>query len=160
MMFVGEQLRELVERTSNEIELRRSDGRCYRTLSPGEALALDLDLFVGVGNARRIKFLRQRTQLFALNAGSRTTRRIKNEDGINITHPIIREHRPSAPPVGGRLADLGREVKLSSGSHTSATAAMVETHRLDNDEEFPFSVIAYSEISARSLEIIEKLVLK
>ena len=73
MLFEGQQLRDLIARTPNEIELRNTHGRCYRTLSTVEALALDLDLFIGVGNLRRIRFLRSRTQKFPLNAGSHTT---------------------------------------------------------------------------------------
>jgi hypothetical protein len=94
MSFDGQQLRELIARTPNEIELRDGYGRCYRKLSRIEALELDLDLFIGIGNLRRIKFLRRRTQFFALNGGSHTTQRIKGEGGINIAHPLVREHRP------------------------------------------------------------------
>jgi hypothetical protein len=94
MLFEGQKLRELIARTPNEIELRNEYGRCCRTLSSAEALGLNLDLFVAVGNLRRIKFLRRRTQKFVLNAGSHTTRRLKDEAGINIAHPLVREHRP------------------------------------------------------------------
>jgi hypothetical protein len=93
MLFEGEQLRELIGRTPGEIELRNEYGRCCRTLFATDALALDLDLFVGVGNRRRIKFLRPRTEQFCLNAGSHTTQRLKGEAGENLAHPLIREHR-------------------------------------------------------------------
>jgi hypothetical protein len=53
-----------------------------------------LDLFVGIGNRRRLRFLRSRTQQFALNAGSHTTQRLKGEGDVNIAHPFLREHRP------------------------------------------------------------------
>ena len=94
MLFEGQQLRDLIARTPNEIELRNTHGRCYRTLSTVEALALDLDLFIGVGNLRRIRFLRSRTQKFPLNAGSHTTQRLKGDRETNISHPLVREHRP------------------------------------------------------------------
>ena len=94
MLFEGKALRELIARTPNGIELRNAYGRCCRMLSNAEALALDLDLFVGVGNRRRLRFLRWRTQKFAVNAGSHTTQRLKGEAGINIAHPVVREHRP------------------------------------------------------------------
>jgi len=94
MLFEGQQLRDLIARTPNEIELRNTHGRCYRTLSTIEALALNLDLFIGVGNLRRIRFLRSRTQQFPLNAGSHTTQRLKGDGEINIAHPLVREHRP------------------------------------------------------------------
>jgi hypothetical protein len=94
MLFEGQQLRELIARTPNEIELRSVYGRCYQTLSSAEALALDLDQFIGIGNRRRIRALRSRTQKFQLNEGSRTTRRLKGQGEINIAHPLVREHRP------------------------------------------------------------------
>jgi hypothetical protein len=93
MLFEGQELREIISRTSNEIELRNEYGRCCRFLSSAEALALDPDLFVGVGNRRRIRFLRSRTQKSVLNAGSHTTQRLKGEAEVNIAHPLVREHR-------------------------------------------------------------------
>jgi hypothetical protein len=94
MLFTGQELREIIRCTPNQIELRNEYGRCCRFLSSDEALALDPDLFVGIGNRRRIRFLRRRTLKYALNAGSRTTLRLKNEAGLNISHPLTREHRP------------------------------------------------------------------
>jgi len=94
MLFEGQQLRELIARTPNQIELHNAYGRCYRMLSSVAALALDLDLFIGVGNLRRIRFLRSRTQKFPLNAGSHTTQRLKGDGETNISHPLVREHRP------------------------------------------------------------------
>jgi len=94
MLFVDEELREIIARTPKRIELLNEYGRCCRLISSREALALDLDLFVGIGNRRRIRFLRSRTQVFALNPGSRTTRRLKGEREVNIAHPLVREHRP------------------------------------------------------------------
>jgi hypothetical protein len=93
MLFDGQELRDIVGRTPKSIELRNEHNRCCRILSSAEALALDLDLFVGIGNRRRIRFLRSRTQKFALNAGSHTTQRIKGEAEVNIAHPLVREHR-------------------------------------------------------------------
>ena len=95
MIFESQELREIIARTPNEIELRNALGRCCRLLSSADALALDLDLFVGIGNQRRIRFLRSRTQTFALNAGSHTTQRLKGECAVNIAHPLIRVHRTS-----------------------------------------------------------------
>ena len=93
MLFDGQELRTVLGNTENAIELRNEHGRCHRIISRNEALALDLDLFIGVGNRRRIRFLRLRTQRFAVNAGSQTTKRLKDGRGINIAHPLIREHR-------------------------------------------------------------------
>lgn len=94
MLFQDRELRELIIRTANDIELRNVYGRLCRMLSPMEALELDLDVFIGIGNRRRLRFLRPRTQVFVLNKGSRTTRRLKSDVGRNIAHPLIREHRP------------------------------------------------------------------
>lgn len=99
MLFESLELREIIGRTPNEIELRNAYGRCCRILSSAEALALDLDLFWGIGNLRRIRFLRPRTQKFVLNAGSQTTQRLKGDAGVDIGHPLVREHRP----VRGKL---------------------------------------------------------
>jgi hypothetical protein len=93
MLFDSQELRQIIGRTPNEIELRNEHGRCCRVLSTADALALDLDLFVGIGNRRRIRFLRSRTQNYAINAGSHTTQRLKGAAGVNISHPLIREHR-------------------------------------------------------------------
>ena len=93
MLFERQELREVIGRTPNEIELRNEHGRCCRILSSAEALLLDLDLFVGIGNLRRIRFLRWRTRNFTLNAGSHTTKRLKGEAEMNIAHPLVREHR-------------------------------------------------------------------
>jgi hypothetical protein len=93
MLFGGEELRDVISRTPNEIELRNEHGRCCRVLSIAEALALDLDLFIGIGNRKRIRFVRPRTQKYTINSGSRTTQRVKNDAGTNIAHPLIREHR-------------------------------------------------------------------
>ena len=93
MLFDGQELREIIGRTPSGIELRNEHGRYCRILRTDGALALDLDLFVGIGNRHRIRFLRRRTQKFAVNAGSRTTQRLKGEAGVNIAHPLFRQHR-------------------------------------------------------------------
>jgi hypothetical protein len=93
MVFTGPELSEVLGRSGNEIELRNQFGRCFRVLSRDEALTLDPDLFVGIGNRRRIRFLRPRESKTTLNAGSHTTHRMKDGFGANISHPLIREHR-------------------------------------------------------------------
>jgi hypothetical protein len=93
MLFVGEQLREMIDRNPSWIELRNEHNRYCRMLSSAEVAALDLDLFEGIGNWRRIKFIRIRTRETPINASSHTTRRLKGEGEVNIAHPLIREHR-------------------------------------------------------------------
>lgn len=93
MIIDGCELRSVLQRTNNLIELRNEHGRCSRLISREEALALDLDLFVGIGNRRRVRFLRLRTQKFKINAGSQTTQRLSDRNGTHFAHPLIREHR-------------------------------------------------------------------
>jgi len=93
MQYEGMELRELIGRTANLIEVHNVYGRCCQKLCSAEALTLDLNFFVGVGNRRRLRYLRPRERTFQLNSGSRTTRRVKDEAGKNISHPFIREHR-------------------------------------------------------------------
>jgi hypothetical protein len=94
MVFTGQALADLLGRSASEVELRNEYGRPCRMLSCSEALALDMDLFVGIGNRRRIRFLRAREFRTILNAGSQTTQRLKGRAGVNIAHPLIQEHRP------------------------------------------------------------------
>jgi hypothetical protein len=94
MLYEGEELADMIRRTPSEIELRNEHGRCCRRLSQAEALALNMDLFVGIGNRRRVRFLRSRTQKFVVNAGSHTTQRPKDEARVNIAPPRVLEHRP------------------------------------------------------------------
>ena len=80
--------------------MRNEHERCYRVISSDESLALDLDLFVRNWEPRRIRFLRRRTQKFVVNAGSRTTQRVKGEAGN-----LSRRHS-SLPSMLGRIPKL------------------------------------------------------
>jgi hypothetical protein len=100
MLFDGQNLRELILRSPNEIELRNQQGRCCRILSTRDALALDLDLFIGVGNLRRVKFLRPRTIRWFVASASTTTQRLTDSAGLHFSHPLIREHRPMTTKPG------------------------------------------------------------
>lgn len=93
MIIDGQELRSILRCTEKPIELRNEHGRCVGLISFDGALALNLDLFVGIGNLRRIRFLRLRTQRFMMNGGSRTTQRLKGRHDMNFAHPLIREHR-------------------------------------------------------------------
>lgn len=94
MLFTGPQLAIVLGRSGNEIELHNQYGRFCRALSRDEAMALDPDLFVGIGNRRRIRFLRPRVSNAILNAGSHTTQRMNDGFGKIIAPPLIKEHRP------------------------------------------------------------------
>jgi hypothetical protein len=93
MLFTGLELTDVLGRSGNDIELRNQYGRCCRMLSRHEALALDPNLFVGIGNRRRIRFLRHRASNTILNAGSHTTQRMNDGFGLSIAPPWITEHR-------------------------------------------------------------------
>src|ERR1700678_125888 len=93
MLFTGQELSDMLGGSGNDIELRNQYGRCCRMLSRSEALALDLNLYVGIGNLRRLRFLRPRESNPVLNAGSHTTQRMNDGFGVNIAHPLIKEHR-------------------------------------------------------------------
>ena len=99
MLFTGSELSHVLARSATDIELRNQYGRCCRVISRDQALAFDLDLFVGIGNRRRIRFLRPRLPGSILNAGSRTTQRMNDGFGVKIAHPLIKEHRrlPGTP---------------------------------------------------------------
>jgi hypothetical protein len=58
MLFTGSELSAVLGRSGHEIELRNQYGRSCRVISRDEALALDRDLFVGIGN--RCKQARRR----------------------------------------------------------------------------------------------------
>lgn len=49
MLFAGAELANMLSRSNDGIELRNQFGRCLRLLSREQALALDMDLFVGIG---------------------------------------------------------------------------------------------------------------
>jgi hypothetical protein len=95
MLFTGSLLLDVLGRSDNQIELRNQYGRCCRMISREEALTLDLSLFVGIGNHRRIRFLRPHETRTILNAGSQTTQRLTDGFGVTIAPPQIREHRPA-----------------------------------------------------------------
>ena len=97
MMFHGQQLKEVLSRTETPIELKDGNGRTVRKISPALARRLDTGLFIGIGNLRRIRGMRPCTEQVGLNAGSRTTQRLKDAAGFNLAHPLIREHRTIRP---------------------------------------------------------------
>lgn len=97
MVFTGTELLEVLRCSGVEIKERNEYGRHVRTLSRERALELDPDLYVGIGNRRRIRFIRPRTSKIILNAGSQTTQRINDGLGRMISAPLIREYRQTGP---------------------------------------------------------------
>ena len=104
MLFDGPELRKIVGRNLNAIELRNEHGRCWRILSRAEALTLDLGLFVGIGS--RVRFLARWFQTFAVKAGSRTSQRLEGEARLSIVHSLVGKHRSMAPTHGARARSV------------------------------------------------------
>jgi expansin (peptidoglycan-binding protein) len=94
MILSGNELIEVLKRSQGPIKLKNEANRTVRMMSASQALDLGTDMFVGVGNRKRIRWIRPVTTSVTLNRGSVTTERIKNADGQHIAHPQIREHRP------------------------------------------------------------------
>ena len=95
MIFTGPELAEILSRSTNEIELRNLHGRCCRKISGVEALSLDSDLFVGIGNLRAHPFStatrvpNDPQRPAAVRLGD-----LRTGAGKLISPPKVREHRP------------------------------------------------------------------
>jgi hypothetical protein len=95
MQFEGEQLLAILN-TSCEIavEIHNAAGRVVGTVALKTALVLAASgQYVGVGNKRRIHYLRPLTQIYALNRGSQTTVRMSDSGGLAVGGPWVREHK-------------------------------------------------------------------
>jgi len=103
MVLTGNELFDVLRRTQSPIKLKNEANRTVRMLSASQAMELDREMYVGVGNRKRVRWIRPVTTLVTLNLGSVNTKRIKNADGQHIAHPQIREHRPVRPPLTAPL---------------------------------------------------------
>ncbi len=84
----------MIARTTGDIEVRNQDGGVLLYAYQRRSSHVGCEPVLGIGNRRRIRFLRPFTQQFLLNAGSRTTQRLKGAGNRHIAHPSVREHRP------------------------------------------------------------------
>ena len=97
MQFEGEDLRGILNQQPDLVAIHDEGGFPRgEPLNPLLAVkCLNLDLFVGVGNRRRIRFLRGRTRTFSLNSGSHTTERRRDDWGIITGAPKSGlQHKP------------------------------------------------------------------
>ena len=97
MQFQGERLIEVLRsQEDGAVEIRSYSGRLRGDVSVAEAVRLaGGDCYVGVGNRRRIRYLRPLLERSALRAGSVFVRRLQNESAMHIAPPWIVEHRPT-----------------------------------------------------------------
>ena len=94
MQFDGPRLIDILGDQSEDVGVKSGSYGIVAVVSPSEALQLaETGLYFGVGNKRRIRFLRRVGASAVLNAGSRTTQRIRNEAGAVCAAPFHIEHR-------------------------------------------------------------------
>ena len=98
MQFAGGQLATILNAQNQEVEVYDSEGFLRGEVRPQIAVRIaSRGNYVGVGNRRRIRYLRPLDGVFdirRLHDASRTTRRVKNDRGQLISGPWFREHRP------------------------------------------------------------------
>jgi hypothetical protein len=96
VQFEGTKLLDLIATTATPIEILDETGNLRGSLDQKTAAWLARNgRYVGVGNIRRIRHLRPLGSVVdprRLSAASRMTRRIRNDAGVIISAPWIREH--------------------------------------------------------------------
>jgi hypothetical protein len=95
MQFEGKALlKALRSQLVSRIEIRSYSGRLRGEISITAAIKIAAGGgFVGVGNRRRIRYLRPLTMHYARSSGSLFTRRLDDGFGRKIAPPWIREHK-------------------------------------------------------------------
>jgi len=100
MQFAGGQLEEILNGQNQEVEVYDSDGFLRGQVRPRIAVRIaSAGNYVGVGNRRRIHYLRPLNGAFdirRLHDASRTTRRVRNDQDQFVGGPWVREHKPVA----------------------------------------------------------------
>jgi hypothetical protein len=85
VQFDGKSLLGILEHAENAIDLRDENGGLRGPISQRLALKLaESGSYVGIGNLRRIRYLRPLTRLCALNGGSHTTRPVRADQSCRI----------------------------------------------------------------------------
>ncbi len=96
MQFEGDALAAILAQQVEAVDIH--DQNCYSRGAIPAALALRMvesDIYFGVGNRRRIRYLRPCTKSGRdWCGGSQTTRRMKDTAGVIFSAPLIREHKP------------------------------------------------------------------
>jgi hypothetical protein len=102
MQFEGAELTGILRRQTEAVQIHDRIGRTVDVQTPGAAvLTAATGTCVGVGNERRIRFLRPMTTSWGLNSGSQTTRPMRADgtgkyygSGQLLGNPhTLREHR-------------------------------------------------------------------
>jgi hypothetical protein len=88
MQFEGSALTAILTSQYETVSIHNRFGYAERDVQPMKALWFtEHGSWVGIGNRRRIRYLRPRTTLFRLSAGSQTTERVRNDWGVIIGAP-------------------------------------------------------------------------
>jgi hypothetical protein len=98
VQFENNQLVTILKRQFEEVDVYDACGNLRGSVAPGIAARISSNgQFVGVGNSRRIRYVRplgSAISCAALQNASRTTRRIRNDAGIVIAARPLVEHKP------------------------------------------------------------------
>jgi hypothetical protein len=96
MQFDGEELRQILKRQTEGVEVYDAAGFARGELAAALAARMALSAYVGVGNRRRIRYLRPlkgASDPNDLHNGSRTTTRVKGTLDQFLGCELMREHR-------------------------------------------------------------------
>lgn len=100
MQFSGQQLEAILSTQDEEVEVYDSEGFLRGQVRPRVAVRITCaGNYVGIGNRRRIRYLRPLNAVFdlrRLHDASRTTRRVRNDLDQLVGGPWVREHKPVA----------------------------------------------------------------
>lgn len=98
MRFFGEELLRILCEQQQPVMVCDAAGVPFKTVHPKEAvLSFAISQFVGIGNRRRIRYIQAVSPSVwgaGWRGGSRTTQRIRNEQGVIIAPRPYIEHRP------------------------------------------------------------------
>ena len=94
MQFTAWELEEILRLQDSDVEIYNEDSHLLGVVRPNVALreVKRVPCF-GVGNRKRIRYLRLARQQFPLNAGSSTTKRLQGQNGPIGDRRTKREHR-------------------------------------------------------------------
>ena len=96
MQFDGDVLLTILKSQTEPVEVYDSGGFLRGDLAAVTAAGMSLGAYVGVGNRRRIRYLRPLKAAGSvedLQNGSRTTSRLSGENGVHLGGQWLRQHR-------------------------------------------------------------------
>jgi hypothetical protein len=96
LQFYGDELKQILRFQDKPVEVYDSGGFLRGEISGALAARMMLDAYVGIGNRRRIRYLRPLStacELSDLRNGSRTTKRVRGNSGQFLGGHTLREHR-------------------------------------------------------------------